>query len=45
MLTNLLKGVLSGIVWAAAMTLAVTALVVCLGLMTHAIAWCVSVAA
>lgn len=43
--SNLLKNILSGIVWAAAMTLAVTALVLCLGAMTHAIAWCVSVAA
>lgn len=37
MLQDLLKNVLSGIVWAAAMSLAVALLAVCLGLMNQAI--------
>lgn len=36
---------MSGITWAAMMALAVAFLALCLGAMTHAIAWCVSMVA
>lgn len=45
MLQDLLKNVLSGIVWAAATSLAVALLAVCLGLMNQAIVFAIGAVA
>ena len=45
MLQELLKNVLAGIVWAAAMALAVAVLLACLGLMNRAIVFAVGAVA
>ena len=45
MVEKALKSLLVAIVWSAAMALSVCVLALCLGAMTHAIAWCVSAVA